>query len=74
MPSSFFKRSPLKLVTPFKYSMGLANMEETVLMEIVFTNIHASGILPPGGGEKLSRTCPDYFGRHKNTENRVGKT
>lgn len=63
MPSSFFNRSPLKLVTPFKYSMGLANMVESGLMETVFYKytIEGSGILPPGGGEKLPQ-------RHGNTE------
>ena len=64
MPSSFFKRSALKLVTPFKYSMGLANMEDSVLIGIVFTNIHGSLNLPAGAGKKLPL-------RHKNTEKDV---
>ncbi len=45
MPSSFFNRSPLKVVTPFKYSMGLFNIVESGLMEIVFTNIQCRPIL-----------------------------
>ena len=39
MPSSFFNRSPLNVVTPFKYSMGLDNMLDNELMELLFTNI-----------------------------------
>ena len=39
MPSSFFKRSPLKVVTPCKYSMGLFNMVAGELTGFVFTNI-----------------------------------
>ena len=39
MPSSFRSKSPLKVVTPFKYSIGLDNMVEAELMETVFTNI-----------------------------------
>lgn len=43
MPSSFLKRSPLKVVTPCKYSIGLVNMVECELMGIVFTNIFQPG-------------------------------
>lgn len=39
MPSSFFKRSAFSGPTPFRYSMGLNNIEETWLMLFVFTNI-----------------------------------
>ena len=39
MLSSFLNKSPLKVVIPFKYSIGLVNMVEEALMETVFTNI-----------------------------------
>ncbi|MEZ5028609.1 MAG: hypothetical protein R2765_07465 [Ferruginibacter sp.] len=42
MLSSFFNRSALSAVTPCKYSMGLDNMEESLLMATVFTNIQSS--------------------------------
>ena len=36
MPSSFFNRSPLNVVTPFKYSIGLFNIVEGELMEFFY--------------------------------------
>ncbi len=39
MPSSFFNKSPFKVLTPFIYSMGLVNMVETGLMKLICTNI-----------------------------------
>lgn len=39
MFSSFFNRSPFIVLTPLIYSMGLFNMVETGLMELVYTNI-----------------------------------
>lgn len=48
MPSSFFNKSPLKVLTPLIYSMGLVNMVETGLMGLVYTNI-----LYPGWGRKI---------------------
>ncbi len=50
MPSSFFNKSPLKVLTPLIYSMGLVNMVETGLMGLVYTNI-----LYPGWGRKILR-------------------
>ena len=53
MLSSFLNKSPLKVVTPFKYSMGLVNMVEGRLMRIVFYKytFPAPPILPQGEGK-----------------------
>jgi hypothetical protein len=37
MPASFFKMSPLKGPTPFKYSIGLFSMEAEFEMMIAFS-------------------------------------
>ena len=36
MPSSFFRRSPRKGPTPFKYSMGFSNMEAVLLIKCFY--------------------------------------
>jgi hypothetical protein len=39
MPSSFFSRSAFSGPTPFKYSIGLSNMEGVGIMFFVLTKI-----------------------------------
>jgi hypothetical protein len=36
IPASFFKMSPLTGPTPFKYSIGLLNMEAKLVMMVLF--------------------------------------
>ena len=39
MPSSFLSRSPLMVLIPVKYSIGLVNMLAVLLMNLIFTKI-----------------------------------
>lgn len=44
MAASFFKRSALCGPTPFKYSIGLLNMETLFVIRNIFTNIRAEKV------------------------------
>lgn len=39
MSSSFLSRSPLMVLIPVKYSIGLVNMLAVLLMKLIFTKI-----------------------------------
>lgn len=66
MLSSFLNKSPLKVVMPFKYSMGLVNMVEGKFMEIVFTNIQC------GHQQSFRRAGEKNLPlKHGNTEKRL---